>query len=315
MDIMLRNRSTGSTEPVPLTPREAASGILGSISLTCWIFLLVPQLIENYRNGSAEAVSLAFLFVWFVGDVTNLIGAAWAGLVPVIVAIAVYFCIADGVLISQCLYYKYRNARHEAHRRRSSTPDPTTPLLGRRMSDNGGLSSSSINDGQQRRVSQPEDALAKIVEETESGRQAWTKNVLSVIAICGIGAAGWVIAWQTGAWTPAPQEHDGEKDMVAGAQVLGYASALCYLSARLPQIYKNYREKSCEGLSLLFFILSLLGNLTYGAGILCHSTARDYVITNIPWLIGSLGTMVEDVTIFGQFRLYAAGQRQFSAVA
>lgn len=97
------------------------------------------------------------------------------------------------------------------------------------MSDNGGLSSSSINDGQQRRVSQPEDALAKIVEETESGRQAWTKNVLSVIAICGIGAAGWVIAWQTGAWTPAPQEHDGEKDMVAGAQVLGYASALCYL--------------------------------------------------------------------------------------
>jgi hypothetical protein len=54
----------------------------------------------------------------------------------------------------------------------------------------------------------------------------------------------------------------------------------------LPQIYKNYSEKSCEGiylllldyaceanvdinvgLSLLFFILSLLGNLTYGAGV------------------------------------------------
>lgn len=26
---------------VPLTPREAASGILGSVSMTCWIFLLV----------------------------------------------------------------------------------------------------------------------------------------------------------------------------------------------------------------------------------------------------------------------------------
>ncbi|KAL1854159.1 hypothetical protein Plec18167_000077 [Paecilomyces lecythidis] len=315
MDILLQNRSTGSAEPVPLTPREAASGILGSVSLTCWIFLLVPQLIENYRNGSAEAVSLAFLFVWFVGDVTNLIGAAWAGLVPVIIAIAVYFCLADGVLISQCLYYKFRNTRREAHRRRSSTPDPTTPLLGRRLSDNAALPGSSINDGPQRRGSQPEDALAKIVEETESGRQAWTKNVLSVIAICAIGAAGWVIAWQTGAWTPAPEEHDGEKDMAAGAQVLGYASALCYLSARLPQIYKNYKEKSCEGLSLLFFILSLLGNLTYGAGILCHSTSRDYVVTNVPWLIGSLGTMVEDVTIFGQFRLYAAGKQPISAVA
>ncbi len=26
---------------------------------------------------------------------------------------------------------------------------------------------------------------------------------------------------------------------------------------------------------------------------------------NLPWLIGSLGTMVEDVTIFAQFHMYA----------
>jgi solute carrier family 66 (lysosomal lysine-arginine transporter), member 1 len=57
-------------------------------------------------------------------------------------------------------------------------------------------------------------------------------------------------------------------------------------------------------LSLLFFILSLLGNLTYGAGILCHSTERQYVLKNLPWLIGSLGTMFEDITIFAQFHMY-----------
>lgn len=28
-------------------------------------------------------------------------------------------------------------------------------------------------------------------------------------------------------------------------------------------------------------------------------------MTNLPWLIGSLGTMVEDVVIFVQFRIYA----------
>lgn len=39
--------------------------------------------------------------------------------------------------------------------------------------------------------------------------------------------------------------------------------------------------------------------------ILCHSTEREYVITNLPWLIGSLGTMAEDVAIFIQFRMYA----------
>ncbi|KAL4997184.1 PQ loop repeat-domain-containing protein [Aspergillus recurvatus] len=306
-------------ESVPLTPREAASGLLGSISLTCWIFLLVPQLIENYRNGNAEAISLLFLFVWFVGDITNLAGSAWAGLVPVVVAIAVYFCLADGVLISQCLYYRARNSRAAVtHLRDSSsaTPEPTTPLLGRRYSDalldgdagrrrrGSRPSYSAVSGSQQGQL--PNDALAKLVEENRVGQGALAKNLSSVLAICVIGMAGWTVAWQTGVWRPAPLEGaNGGIDMAPGAQVLGYISAVCYLGARLPQIYKNYCDKSCEGLSLLFFILSLMGNLTYGAGILCHSTEKNYFVTNLPWLIGSLGTMVEDVIIFAQFRLYA----------
>ncbi|OJJ02906.1 hypothetical protein ASPVEDRAFT_703013 [Aspergillus versicolor CBS 583.65] len=303
-------------ESVPLTTREAASGLLGSISLTCWIFLLVPQLIENYRNGNAEAISLLFLFVWFVGDVTNLAGSTWAGLVPVIIAIAVYFCLADGVLIGQCLYYRARNARAEALRARNSsfaTPEPTTPLLGRRFSDSlpeGGRrrrgSRASYNATANDQGQSPDDTLAKLVEENRFGKGAVMKNINSVLAICVIGMAGWTVAWQTGVWKPAsPDSGNGGVDMAPGAQVLGYISAVCYLGARLPQIYKNYCDKSCEGLSLLFFILSLLGNLTYGAGILCHSTEKSYFITNLPWLIGSLGTMVEDVTIFAQFRMYA----------
>jgi hypothetical protein len=60
-------------------------------------------------------------------------------------------------------------------------------------------------------------------------------------------------------------------------------------------------------LALLFFLLSLMGNATYGAGILFHSQEKEYLITNLPWLIGSLGTMVEDGVIFLQFRMYASG--------
>ncbi|PKX94592.1 PQ-loop repeat-containing protein [Aspergillus novofumigatus IBT 16806] len=313
MSLLLAQGDIPAGNSVPITPREAASGLLGSISLTCWFFLLVwltpawisrssvPQLIENYRNGNAEAISLLFLFVWFIGDITNLIGGAWAGLVPVIVAIAVYFCIADGVLIAQCLYYKTRNARRESllRRRRSSTVTPTRRPLYSVRSGRGGHG-------------HPDDALANIVEESEVGRSAWIKNFSSVLAICVIGMAGWTVAWQTGVWKPASKERNGGVDMAAGAQVLGYISAVCYLGARLPQIYKNYCDRSCEGLSLLFFILSLMGNLTYGAGILCHSTEKNYVVTNLPWLIGSLGTMVEDVVIFVQFRLYAEQSPQLT---
>ncbi|KGO76815.1 hypothetical protein PITC_089330 [Penicillium italicum] len=305
--------------PIPLTAREAASGILGSVSMTCWFFLLVPQLIENYRNGNSEAISLLFVFVWFIGDIANLAGGLLSGLVPVIVAIALYFCIADGVLITQCLYYKVRNSRLEPfHRRRSSTetPDPTTPLLGRRFSDSLASSESQRrNQANGQRESEVEDTLAKIVEENDYGRKAWVKNFASVVGIFLVGTAGWTMAWRTGMWAPAPLENNNGSEEAIGGLVLGYISAVCYLGARLPQIYKNYSEKSCEGLSLLFFILSLIGNLTYGAGILCHSTEKEYFLTNLPWLIGSLGTIVEDVVIFFQFRIYAVQDPRLSAIS
>lgn len=48
---------------------------------------------------------------------------------------------------------------------------------------------------------------------------------------------------------------------------------------------------------------------------MCHSTDPQYIITNVPWLIGSLGTMVEDVIIFVQFRIYAVQDRAPSAVS
>ena len=80
---------------------EALSGVTGSISLAAWVFVLVrcpsrghaslrtrftnfeqvPQLWENYRLQSAEGISLTFLFVWFIGDLTNLVGSVWAQLV------------------------------------------------------------------------------------------------------------------------------------------------------------------------------------------------------------------------------------------
>ena len=45
---------------------EALSGISGSVSLACWLFVLVPQLLENYMSKSADGISMAFLIVWSV---------------------------------------------------------------------------------------------------------------------------------------------------------------------------------------------------------------------------------------------------------
>ena len=144
------------------------------------------------------------------------------------------------------------------------------PLLARSDSVNY----HATNGGRPRRKRRKSSMVAAhgaIVREDIHMPRPWLKNTISILVICTAGAIGWVIAWQGKVWQPTPLPPLGDKyeddGTPYGAEVMGYLSALCYLGARIPQIIKNWREQSCEGLSLLFFLLSLLGNLTYGAGV------------------------------------------------
>ncbi|KAK0729917.1 PQ loop repeat-domain-containing protein [Lasiosphaeris hirsuta] len=310
---------------------EALSGIFGSVSLTAWICLLLPQLIANYKAKSADALSMKFLFIWLMGDVANLFGALWTQLAPTTVALASYFCFADLILISQCSYYNAVNARRRTRKERrqlssTATHDTDTTAVSdepheedalldrrhRRRSESTGLPGSHRQHSVRRRESNL-DPLTRIItgEDDSPDSNPWFHNALSIVAVWVVGASGWYISYKMGAWDVAdglPEAGDGQAANVPEAyigMVLGYFSAVCYLCARIPQIIKNYQEKSCEGLALLFFLLSLTGNLTYGASVISYSQEQDYFIRALPWLLGSLGTMVEDCIIFVQFRLYS----------
>ncbi|KAL8386954.1 hypothetical protein RB599_002219 [Gaeumannomyces hyphopodioides] len=336
---------------------EVLSGVFGSISLTAWICLLLPQLITNYKAKSADGLSMAFLFVWLLGDVANLLGALATGLAPTAVALATYFCFADLILITQCLYYNALNARRAARAwRRASEPaastapemtddvtgadrdnntavedaDEEAPLLSRqhhqrRRSSSMGLPGSRRRNSALRRDVSNLDPLARIItgEDETPDRNPWLHNALSLMAVYAVGTAGFFLSYHMGAWDQpaaggdgAPDLSDGEADATRTfGMVMGYVSAVMYLCARIPQIWKNYQEKSCEGLALLFFLLSLTGNFTYGVSLVAYSQDRDYLIKTIPWLLGSVGTIVEDCVIFVQFRLYDAPRQQSKASA
>ncbi|KAH6605603.1 PQ-loop protein [Trichoderma cornu-damae] len=145
-------------------------------------------------------------------------------------------------------------------------------------------------------------------------RSSWSSNAASLLGVYVVGFVGWYLSYKAGAYSETDPVvfNTGEvpSDLLEKVGIaLGYFSAACYLCARVPQIIKNYREKSCEGLSVLFFMLSLTGNLTYAISIVAYSQERKYIINTIPWLIGSLGTVAEDGAIFVQFRLYADNRR------
>ena len=88
--------------------------------------------------------------------------------------------------------------------------------------------------------------------------------------------------------------------------VLGWFSSALYMGSRVPQVYRNYVRKSVAGLSYVMFLSAVLGNSTYGASILLRLQSIDQLVAKLPWLIGSLGTLVFDFTILVQLRMYRA---------
>jgi uncharacterized protein with PQ loop repeat len=68
---------------------------------------------------------------------------------------------------------------------------------------------------------------------------------------------------------------------IAGS-VVGWFSTSMYIIGRLPQIYLNYQRKSTEGLSILMFLFSILGNVFYLLCILTFSIEPQYIASNMP---------------------------------
>ncbi len=89
-----------------LIDAKTISGITGSISVACWIVVFSPQIVENYRRTSAEGLSLAFLIIWLAGDVFNVLGSMFQQVLPTKLILAVYYTVADIILIGQVFYYK-----------------------------------------------------------------------------------------------------------------------------------------------------------------------------------------------------------------
>lgn len=281
---------SNSTAPIPEPSnlREALSGVSSSTSLACWIVLLLPQLIEQWRLKSSEGLAIGFITIWFIGDLANLTGAIWGGLLPGVILLAVWFCLSDGLLILSYFYYHNRGPK-SAHA--TSSDLETQPLLNEEH---------TAGVPQRRKSSQRRDSLASLVVPETSN--IWTQYLLPIIFVLLAGVAGYVFSGNNTEKEPSTEP---TTPMKAGPEFLGYLSAALYLGARIPQIYQNHQKRSVHGLSLLFFLFSMLGNLTYAGGILLYRNDSEYVMNYLPWLLGSLGTIFEDLTIIAQFYIYS----------
>lgn len=169
------------------------------------------------------------------------------------------------VLVAQCVYYNRLNKRRAAalHRQQEEVAGAheDSPLLRR-------SSSFRSRDAENPVATSKADEL--MVQVTTN---PWVRNTFTLVAVFALGSVSWFISFKAGAWNvgddPNPEvPDDGETPLEILGIVMGYVSAVCYLwygtppllvrcdvgllsnatrSARVPQIVKNYREKSCEG--------------------------------------------------------------------
>ncbi|KAE9400463.1 PQ-loop-domain-containing protein [Gymnopus androsaceus JB14] len=233
------------------------SSILGWISIACWIVVYSPQIYENYSLQSGEGLSLAFIIIWLLGDLTNMTGAILAGLLPTMIILAAYYSVCSSILLFQFFYYRLRT------RSRVSNHEET-PLLA----------------GQTPKVTPTKVLVLR-----------YTGALLFVIAT---GILAWWISNNVEMEEKPPKRRSSSVTLIS--QILGWTSAICYLGSRVPQIIKNFTTR-CEGLAPAMFFFTILGNATYSLSICVKSTEHSYLVTNASWLAGDALTIFLDFIV------------------
>lgn len=260
---------------------EVVSGITGSISIACWIIVFAPQIYENFTRKSSEGLSLSFIVLWLAGDVFNVLGAILQGVLPTMIILAVYYTFADIVLLWQCLVYGSDSKADFIHL------SPANPFDG---------------DTIEHVLSREEQVTVDTDNNNKSSIGKFLFKLLMVVLVILSGLIGWYISYIKN-YNKSPSETP-ELVFDPLAQFFGWFCAFLYLGSRIPQILLNFKRKSCEGISFMFFLFACLGNLTYVISILSIDVSWNYLVINSSWLAGSLGTLVLDFTIFVQFFIY-----------
>ncbi|KAF2646571.1 PQ-loop-domain-containing protein [Massarina eburnea CBS 473.64] len=347
---------------------DAISQICGSVSIACWIVVFSPQIIENWKRSSADGLSVVFIAIWLLGDFFNIFGAVLQGVLPTMTILAVYYTLADIVLLLQCFFYKGFTLKDEVTTSSETSSEATlssedAPLLSDarngsslngngvhlpqeddysippRISDIDRRRSSSQHSFRERFLSidgthlSPATPLLHDTEAATTNKQSPRRqrpqstlqtiffNLGTVVLVCAAGVFGWWLSTRRSKSSPHDPEPEAEPlQFNLWGQIFGYICAALYLGSRIPQLLLNYRRKSTDGISMLFFLFACIGNLTYVLSIVaykpvCKMPGRcekgeaaniygRYIVVNSSWLLGSFGTLVLDAFVFVQYFMY-----------
>lgn len=228
------------------------------------------------------------------------------------------------MLLLQCFYYRGFTWKDDPTPapKPGSQPSERTALLGsnehreRRGSDWAGLSPATPHIPEAPSTPPPPPTTLQAI--------LWNTTV--VVMVCAAGVLGWFFGQKAkGDHEKTPKNSHEALEFNTVGQVFGYLCMVAYIASRLPQLILNYRRKTTDGLSMLFFLFACLGNITYvlsifayepkcGAHKCKHGEAGSiygrYILVNLSWLAGSLVTLFMDFGVFVQYFIYRSNEEE-----
>ncbi|GCE98138.1 hypothetical protein ZYGM_001995 [Zygosaccharomyces mellis] len=249
---------------------------------------LFPQIIETYRDKTVAGLSPLFLLAWVCGDITSLVGAILTNQLTFQILLALYFLLNDLLVCGQYYYYGI------LHHNQLATP--------------GHESKTSFQD----RTQNSEDNHYYSPTQPSRSPNLW-QRFLSLFFLIGISNALPLVHQQSGNEQSPPTLPSPESPL---GTTLSWIGASFYVGARIPQLIKNYKRKSTNGISPLLFGTTLLCNLTYNFSILSScdfinsTNKRAFLWNAAPFIVGSAGTVAFDIMYFYQhYVLYSSVPR------
>lgn len=242
------------------------------LSLGSWMCAQVPQIYTNYRNNSAEGISPGFLILWFMGDFLSFTSCILNDTLKFQIYLSAFFIAND---VTLCYQYYYYNSVY--------------PRISYK-----GIVVDNHDQGEEENITTATSVYTSDEQDYVSANKiAKTAVVASLVTN--------VSAMKT---TETSEHH-----LTIGV-VLAWTCAIVYIASRCPQLYKNHQRKSVQGINPILFASALLGNVSYTLSILTsceflyNSARSQFLFKELPYIIGSSGTIIFDAWYFYQKYLY-----------
>jgi len=273
------------------------SKIFGTCSCIAFAASQFPQLlIDQPEQG---AVSLWFLTMWLVADITDVIGCILIDAMATQVALAIIWLLSTLLLIhrhrrsSTTVFTPldeqgreheqgHEHGHEHGHERAPEDPVSTTVALGRTFRLWG-----------RRRDSTPLTPLTPVFfaqlidpvlcrsghhhhhhhhQQQQQQQQRRRRRTHLMLPTRRRHHIGWALGWVT---------------------------TIFYSSARIPQVVLNCQRGTTEGLSTLMFTLTVLGNICYLCSVLFNDASWSAILKVLPWVVdASLCILIDIVVIF-----------------